>query len=279
MSKKRNKTQSSERGTISRRHFVGTSTASAVALLAAQRPPAFISTSSTSQHVGEAVRQRRPLAEVPFLPLPLGAVRARGWLQTQLELQRSGLTGHADEVLPGLNHSTSAWLNPKLATGEDWEKGPYYAKGLVPLAFTLDDDALKQTARSWVEAILSSQRDDGFYGPRNEDWWPRMVVNYMLRDYFEATADERVPRFLTAYYAHLQKHLPGRPLKEWGKARAGDEIDTIFWLYNRIGDESLLQLADLMYAQAYSWRDIFTENQFLHYPNDFRLCIGSGHKL
>jgi len=33
--------------------------------------------------------------------------------------------------------------------------------------------------------------------------------------------------------------------------------------------ESLLQLADLLYAQAYPWREIFADNLFLHYPDDF----------
>jgi hypothetical protein len=184
-------------------------------------------------------------------------------------MQRDGLTGRAEEVLPGLDHATSTWLNQKLTHGEDWEKGPYYLKGLAPLAFALDDRRLKDKAAIWIEAIISSQKSDGYYGPRNDDWWPRMVVNYMLRDYCEATADERIPRFLAAYYAHLQKRLPSRPLKEWGRARAGDEIDTIFWLYNRGGDQSLLKLADLLYAQAYPWREIFTNNSFLSDINDF----------
>jgi len=54
-----------------------------------------------------------------------------------------------------------------------------------------------------------------------------------------------------------------------GKGAGRDEIDTVFWLYNRSGDASLLQLADLLYAQAYPWREIFTENRFLDFPNDF----------
>ena len=77
-------------------------------------------TSSGTAHFGEVVSQRDPLATIPFLPLPLGSVRARGWLLTQLELQREGLTGRADAVLPGLDYASSAWLNPHLDKGEDW---------------------------------------------------------------------------------------------------------------------------------------------------------------
>ena len=98
-----------------------------------------------------------PLKDTPFTALPLGRVRAQGWLLRQLQMQRDGLTGHAEEALVELNE-TSAWRG---GDKDNWERSPYYVKGLVPLAYTLDDPALKRRAQKWIDWCLASQRDDG----------------------------------------------------------------------------------------------------------------------
>ena len=205
---------------------------------------------------------RAPLPGTPYVALPLGAVQARGWLLKQLQLQRDGLTGHAEELndwLPALKDN--AWAGGK---GENWEKGPYYLKGLVCLAYILEDEALKKKARVWIEGIFASARDDGSFGPADDtDWWPRMVVTYLLRDYHEATGDPRVISLLTKYAGYMARNLPQRPLGSWSKARAADQIDTFIWLYNRTGDATLLPLAQLLRTQAFDWPTVFAENNLL----------------
>ena len=43
---------------------------------------------------------RAPLAPKAYAELPLGAIRAQGWLLEMLERQRSGATGQMDRLYP-----------------------------------------------------------------------------------------------------------------------------------------------------------------------------------
>src|SRR5262245_8258697 len=95
-----------------------------------------------------------------FEPLPLGQVRAAGWLRSQLEIQANGLTGHLHEFWPDV--ARSQWVGGDV---EGWERGPYWLDGLVPLAHLLDDGRLQSVAAYWVDRILESQRADGWLGP------------------------------------------------------------------------------------------------------------------
>ena len=211
---------------------------------------------------------RAPLIATPFAVLPLGSVRPLGWLLTQCQLQRDGLTGNAETIYASDLGANSAWLG---GTGDSWERSPYYYKGLVALAYTLNDAGLKQKAQKWMDWLLDHQGPDGYICPTsNNDWWPRMIATYALRDYYEATGDSRVPTVLSNYFHYMSANLPSRPLQDWGKARAGDEMDVAMWLYNRNGDSSLLSLVTLLRQQAYDWPGILSSNTFMLYGTDFQ---------
>jgi hypothetical protein len=211
---------------------------------------------------------RAPLLASAFTALPLGSVRPRGWLLTQFQLQRDGLTGNAETVYASDLGTNSGWLG---GTGDSWERSPYYYKGLIPLAYELNDASLKQKAQKWMDWLLNHQGTDGYIGPAaNNDWWPRMLATYALSDYYEATGDARVPGFLDKYFHYMLANLTARPLADWGKARAGDEMDVALWLYNRNGDTNLLTLVNRLHQQADDWTDIFSSNRFALYGTDYQ---------
>jgi len=222
----------------------------------------FAGSSMTSAQNKSYINNRIPLASTPFISLPLGSIEPQGWLAIQLNLQKEGLTGNAEQIYSELN-SNSGWLGGKGADS-DWERPTYYVKGLVGLAYSLNDQALKTKAQKWIDWTLNSQLSNGSFGPASSnDWWARMPMLTALMDYCDATSDARVVPFLTKYFRYQFDNIQSRPFNSWAKARAADNVDVIVWVYNRTGDEFLLDLIDRIRTQSYDYSTIFTDNTFL----------------
>lgn len=221
------------------------------------------------------VSNKGQLIETPFIELPLGTVKAKTWLENQLVMQKDGFTDHM-ETFPDYG-AKSSW---KGGDGEFWERGPYYLRGLVALAYTLEDEKLKAKAQVWIDSMLESQTEEGNFGPIVEkwDWWPRMVMLMSLRDYYEANKakgniDERVIPFMEKYFRFQLENIKKIPLKSWAESRGGDNIESVYWLYNRLYDETapeksewLLELGDLLNEQTLdkdtgrSWTDLYNNS-------------------
>lgn len=218
---------------------------------------------------------RSPLSENSFIELPLGAIQAEGWLKERLIRQKNGLTGHLDKIYPLVMDDSNGWLGGE---GDQWERGPYWIDGLLPLAYILNDDTLKQKALRWVEWAINSQREDGYFGPQTsypndipgvqrdncDDWWPKMVMLKVLQQYYSATEDERVISLMTKYFHYQLKELPEKPLDFrtfWPRYRGGDNLMVVLWLYNITGDDELLKLADIINEQTFDFVTTFnTDN-------------------
>ena len=134
----------------------------------------------------QVVFNRAPLVEVPYAQLPIGEIQPEGWLQAQMQTLLDGMTGNLDKIYEFVVGDNNAWLGGE---GDAWERGPYWIDGALPMAYIMGDDALKQKSLKWVEAILASQKENGFFGPDTDrpfiagmqrgnaaDWWPRMVA-------------------------------------------------------------------------------------------------------
>ena len=248
-----------------------------VSLLVLAFVPLFL---SAQQNVNSAnsriLNNRAPLLSKPFMELPLGTISPEGWLKDQLIRQKDGMTGHLDEVYEKVMGKRNGWLG---GDGDVWERGPYWIDGLVPLAYILKDKALIEKVKPWIEWTLNSQQPDGYFGPSvdrgNEpglqrdnarDWWPKMVVLKFLQQYYSATGDERVIKLMLNYFKYQLKELPQAPLghwTHWGKARGGDNLMVVYWLYNVTGEKFLLELGELIHAQTENWTDAFLTGKLI----------------
>lgn len=199
-----------------------------------------------------------------FAPLPLGAVRPRGWLERQCRIQADGLTGHLEEFWSDLGPD-NLWLGGQ---AEGWERGPYYLDGLIALAHVLNDERLKAKAQRWLDSILTMQTDDGWIGPvqapnrKPYDHWPVAIVLKALTQHFEATGDARVLPVMTNFCRWLQTHLADHPLFDWGKYRWADLTLSIHWLHRQTGENWLLDAAQMVERQGFDWRANFAQFRF-----------------
>ncbi|UCH35389.1 MAG: glycoside hydrolase family 127 protein [Armatimonadota bacterium] len=204
------------------------------------------------------VGNRAPLLPSPLIKLPAGSVRPEGWLRHQLDLMAQGFSGRLIDISQWCRFEGSAWADAK-GNGEfGWEELPYWLKGFTSLAYALHDERLIAEAQRWLEPIIASQDADGYFGPRVNreapDLWPNMIALYALRTHYEATADERVISLMTKYFRWqaalpIERFLPG----SWQQWRGGDNLDSIYWLYNRTGESWLLDLARVNHERTADW--------------------------
>jgi hypothetical protein len=208
------------------------------------------------------IANRPPLAPSPFLKLPIGAITPKGWLRHQLDLEKAGMIGRLKEISPWLDFAKSSWADQEGKGRFGWEEMPYWLKGYGDLGYVLKDEALIAEARKWIEAAMASQRADGWFGPRElltslkgkPDLWPHMVMLNILQSYHEYTGDSRALRVMTRYL-QWENTLPVSAFGEgyWPKIRAGDNIESAYWLYNRTGQPWLLDLAKKIHEGMARW--------------------------
>ncbi len=198
------------------------------------------------------------LKEPEFRPYPLEAISPQGWLAQQLRIQARGLSGHLDEFWPDIKDS--AWIG---GTSEGWERMPYWLDGVIPLAWLLDDSALKKRIAGYLDYIIEHQHEDGWLGPRIEekkeaaDLWSQALALKMLVVYHDATGDDRIPDVVKKALRILDHHIDTQPLSKWGQFRWFEFLISIWWLHERTGESWLLDLAVKLHAQGFNWQAFF----------------------
>ena len=118
-------------------------------------------------------------------------IELKGWIKTQLEIQKDGLFGALDKVWKDIKESK--WIGGK---EEGWERFPYYLNGLIPLAYALNDEELIKKANYYINFIITSQREDGKIAPLddtdsfNNDIWSLFLILKVIAIYGELSNDE-----------------------------------------------------------------------------------------
>ncbi len=230
---------------------------------------------------------RPPLVLEPLSRLPLGAVRPAGWLRHQLELMRDGMTGRLMELSDFLAED-NGWFG---GDEQGWEEQPYWLRGFYDLGVLLGDERILSEAQRWVEAVIASQDEDGYFGAAMHkahevpggtapDLWPHMVMLDAIISHFEHTGDARVEPLMRRFFEFCRglsddEFIPALDPEQthWKlhiqRARAGDMIPHLHWLYNRTGERWLLPLAARFYHAITPPTDEWLDHHVVHFTQRF----------
>ncbi len=246
---------------ITRRRFLSHVTVGTAALswgaAVSMRTPS-VGANLSSQASGDAGLQ--PLA---FECLPLTSIHPTGWLERQLRIQAQGLSGHLDEFWPDVRDSQ--WFGGK---ADGWERAPYWLDGAVPLAWLVQDEALKSRIQKHIETIIANQRSDGWYGPfippqaqsgarQSYDVWAIMLANKVLVQYHAITGDDRALDAVACCLKAMNEHLDQYPLFNWGKFRWFENLVAIYYVFEKTHEPWLLDLARKHHEQGFDYRSFY----------------------
>ncbi|MBR6058158.1 MAG: glycoside hydrolase family 127 protein [Victivallales bacterium] len=201
--------------------------------------------------------------------LPLGAIKAEGWLREQLERSRDGMGGHLGDLEPQMvwdpyttKKTDDKWGGVK--TGWGAEISGNYWFGFITLAFTLGDEGLIKRADEWVEVVLKNVEEDGYLGAykpeddRTEDYnaWGTACGMKALLAYWDATGRRDV--FDAVYHCMLWfcKNWAGDKKTRYAGAYI---VDPMMTCYYETGDERLLNFC-LEYEDFLDRNDLFSNS-------------------
>ena len=234
------------------------------------------------------------LIPLVFEPLPLGSVRPIGWLKDQLQLMSDGLAGHEMDFFKYVARST--WLGKDLEYSILNEAFPYWFNGIVPLAYSLDDQRLKDQVHSAVQTVLERQHNDGWIGPASEtpnnrmfwarepfflgltllaeanDTWRPQIVDAMHK--FNSLANEMLKDNFTGLLVQQDSSVNmTEDTFGWGLARTQDLMVPLQWLYDHHpGDEKqsgmLLENMRLLHKGGWKWEDWYDPTYYFGHHLD-----------
>ena len=182
----------------------------------------------------------------------VNAIHPQGWLQTLLQRQHDGLTGHPEAL--SYPYNTCLWAGEISRSdesyGDNWwryEQTAYYTDGLLRLGYELNAEEMVSKAMEGIEYTLAHPDEDGRLGNSTliGITWPMSVFFRVLQAKYEHDGDARIP-------AALEKHYLNFTPQELAGGIVGGRniisIEGILWTYGKTGNPKLLQLAEEAWA-------------------------------
>ncbi|MBN1845005.1 MAG: glycoside hydrolase family 127 protein [Sedimentisphaerales bacterium] len=233
----------------------------AAGLAGAQQTVTVVDRPDVSSVNAHYVSNRTPLAPGRWIALPVGSIEPAGWVREFLHRQRDGLTGHLGRISEWLQKPGNAWLSKEGKGRWGWEELPYWLKGYGDMAYILGDEAMIAETKVWIEGAINSQRPDGDFGPNQRfddgtrDYWANMIMLFCLQSYHEYSGDQRVLILMSRYFGY-QLTVPDEAFLThyWQRMRGGDNLYSVYWLYNRTGEPWLLELAQKIHRNTANWK-------------------------
>ncbi|KAI9712662.1 MAG: hypothetical protein M1820_001283 [Bogoriella megaspora] len=191
------------------------------------------------------MKGRRPAYQY----LDLGSIKPLGWFKDQLGLEAAGLSGNMFDFYRFVHDSR--WIGGSTEYSALDEASPYWFNGMVPLAFSLDDERIQGQAKYYLDYVLDHQQEDGWLGfettRQTRGLWARCLLLLGLIQYAEAdlTQTDRIVdamhRYVTLAHSMLQNNYTGLLVHGndifdtagFGVGRTHELHIPLQWLYER----------------------------------------------
>ncbi|QDH81303.1 hypothetical protein FKX85_20630 [Echinicola soli] len=204
-----------------------------------------------------------------------GAIQPSGWIKNQMESDlKHGLIGSFDQISNTVAYDLFVAQNRlndrKYDDRKEWWSGEhegYWKDAIIRMAFLTGNQQYIDSARAWVEEIISNTDPSGyigiyadgdtphtrynFTGP-NGELWTQSRIMIALAAYYEFTGDNRVLDHLKkAAELTMNRYRNKNPFAtgtDGGTGHGVGYFEILEWLYRTTGDLAYAKFAKKLYG-------------------------------
>lgn len=215
--------------------------------------------------IDTAQRNKQPLNESPYAPLPLGAVRLTG-LGGQIGEKVLQVFTEAIDAQQGVFCQDSAWLGGGVYAPEMSAQ----LLALAQAACAFDDQTLWAHLRRYMRWCIDTANPDGPFGPEKADLYDHALACRALAHYYTSSGDQKALKVMAQYFYHLFQHLEDTPFSLRDQALVCELVGPMLWLFNLTGYPFLRRLCAQISRLSQNWTGHFTA---FHHTRDLKQTL------